>query len=165
MNVVPLVLLPLRERKEDLENLTLFFLEQYKKKYNKKFIIKDPLLWKILKEYDWPGNIRELENTIERLCVLSEDGELKVEDLPNKILSKFDKNILYKFINEDSQNIDNLSNFPTLEKIEKEHIIRTLILVNGKIQEAANLLGIHRNTLRIKIEKYQLKKYLKENQN
>ena len=164
LNVVPLVMLPLRERKEDIESLVLYFLEQFKKKYEKRYFINDPLLWKILKEYDWPGNIRELENTIERLCVLSDSGELQVEDLPEKILKKFDKNILYKFseeIKNEKKNY-NLNHFPTLEEIEKEHIMRTLILTNGKIQESAELLGIHRNTLRLKIEKYQLKKYFKE---
>ncbi|MFN3246165.1 MAG: helix-turn-helix domain-containing protein [Leptonema sp. (in: bacteria)] len=157
-------MLPLRERKEDIESLVLYFLEQFKKKYEKRYFINDPLLWKILKEYDWPGNIRELENTIERLCVLSDSGELQVEDLPEKILKKFDKNILYKFseeIKNEKKDYD-LNHFPTLEEIEKEHIMRTLILTNGKIQESAELLGIHRNTLRLKIEKYQLKKYFKE---
>lgn len=164
LNVVPLVMLPLRERKEDIENLTIYFLEQFKKKYGKKYFINDPLLWKILKEYDWPGNIRELENTIERLCVLSESGELNLEDLPEKILNKFDKNILYKFTEEiQSQNKEYYHHFPTLEEIEKEHIIRTLILTNGKIYDTAKLLGIHRNTLRLKIEKYQLKKLLQRN--
>ncbi len=166
LNVVPLYMLPLRERKEDIQNLTLFFLEQFKKKYNKKYQINDPLLWKILNEYDWPGNIRELENTIERLCVLSDDGNLKVEDLPEKILNKFDKNILYKFIEDQENKKDHniIRHFPKLEEVEKEHILRTLILVNGKIKEASELLGIHRNTLRLKIQKYQLKKYLKESQ-
>jgi transcriptional regulator of acetoin/glycerol metabolism len=87
-----------------------------------------------------------------------------VEDLPEKILKKFDKNILYKFseeIKNEKKDYD-LNHFPTLEEIEKEHIMRTLILTNGKIQESAELLGIHRNTLRLKIEKYQLKKYFKE---
>lgn len=164
LNVVPLYMLPLRERKEDIQNLTLYFLEQFKKKYNKKFNINDPLLWKIFNEYDWPGNIRELENTIERLCVLSDDGHLRVEDLPEKILNKFDKNILYKFIEENQYNKDQtiINHFPKLEEVEKEHILRTLILVNGKIKDASELLGIHRNTLRLKINKYQLKKYLKE---
>ncbi len=169
LNVVPLVLLPLRERKEDIENLTNYFLEKFQKKYNKYYKITDPLLWKILKEYDWPGNIRELENTIERLCVLSESDEIFLENLPPKILAKFDKNLLYKTINE-SQNKKikhNLihENYPTLDAIEKEHIQRTLVYTRGKILDAAKLLGIHRNTLRIKIEKYQLKKYLNELEN
>ncbi|MCS7204780.1 MAG: sigma-54 dependent transcriptional regulator [Leptospiraceae bacterium] len=162
LNVVPLVMLPLRERKEDIESLTNYFLEQFKKKYKKPYSIKDPLLWKILKEYQWPGNIRELENTIERLCVLSENGELKVEDLPQKILNKFDKNALYKLKEETNESTKQVMGFPKLEDLEKEHILRTLIICNGKISEAANLLGLHRNTLRNKIQKYQLKKYLKE---
>lgn len=165
LNVVPLYILPLRERKEDIENLTNYFIEVFKKKYNKKVRIEDPLLWKVIKEYDWPGNIRELENTIERLVVLSEDGNLVVEDLPEKILNSFDKNILFKINPSEVKKKQSLPQFPNLEKIEKEHIQRTLVLVGGKIQAAADLLGIHRNTLRLKIKKYKLENFLKESSN
>lgn len=165
LNVVPLYILPLRERKEDIENLTNYFIEVFKRKYNKKVRIEDPLLWKVIKEYDWPGNIRELENTIERLVVLSDDGNLLVEDLPEKILNSFDKNILFKVNSSEVKKKQTLPQFPTLEKIEKEHIQRTLVLVGGKIQAAADLLGIHRNTLRLKIKKYKLENFLKESSN
>ncbi|MFN3603800.1 MAG: sigma-54 interaction domain-containing protein [Leptonema sp. (in: bacteria)] len=159
LNVVPLYILPLRERKEDIENLTNYFIEFFGKKYNKKIVIQDPLLWKMIKEYDWPGNIRELENTIERLVVLS-DGNLLVENLPEKILRHFDKNILFKSEKTFPQNTK--ATFPSLEQVEKDHINRTLILANGRIQEASDLLGIHRNTLRLKIKKYKLENFLRE---
>ncbi len=162
LNVIPLYILPLRERKEDIENLTYYFIDIFQKKYNKKISIEDPLLWKIFNEYDWPGNIRELENTIERLVVLSKDGNLLVEDLPEKILSQFNKNSLYKNENKIMIQKQIKTTFPTLEQIEKEHIYRALKLANGRINYAAQLLGIHRNTLRIKLKKYQLEKFLKD---
>lgn len=162
LNVIPLYILPLRERKEDIENLTLYFIDIFQKKYNKKISIQDPLLWKIFKEYDWPGNIRELENTIERLVVLSKDGNLIVENLPVKILNQFDKNTLFKSENKQIMRNKIKSNFPSLEQIEKEHIFRALKLANGRIIGASRLLGIHRNTLRMKLKKYQLEKFLKD---
>lgn len=160
INVVPLTLLSLRERREDIENLTNLFLDQFQKKYSRHFLINDPILWNILNQYDWPGNIRELENTIERLCVLSNSTELQYEDLPDRILDQFKKSIAHQEstlpISERRINQET-SNYPTIEDLERDHIIRTLTYTNEKLNQTAELLGIHRNTLRQKIEKYQIK--------
>ena len=156
INVVPLTLLSLRERREDIENLTQLFLDQFQNKYKRHFRITDPILLNILNQYDWPGNIRELENTIERLCVLSNTIELQYQDLPDRILDQFKKTIAQQLTSE-PKIIQDTTNYPTIDDLERDHIIRTLIYTNEKLNQAANLLGIHRNTLRQKIEKFNIK--------
>jgi transcriptional regulator with PAS, ATPase and Fis domain len=159
LNVVPMTLLPLRERREDIENLTRYFLDQFQKKYNRHFEIQDPILWNILNEYDWPGNVRELENTIERLCVLAEGSALRYEDLPDRILQHFQKMIAYQESRlplTERRLRQEMKGYPTLEDMERDHIIRTLVYTGGKLTEAAELMGIHRNTLRQKIERYRI---------
>lgn len=159
LNVVPMTMLALRERKEDIENLTAYFLEQGQKKYGRPFHIADPILWSILLEYDWPGNIRELENTIERLCVLAEGEALRYEDLPERILDRFQKMIAREESSiplTERRIRQETARYPTLEDLERDHIIRTLVYTSGRLTEAADLLGIHRNTLRLKMERYRI---------
>ncbi len=159
LNVVPLTLLPLRERREDIENLTRYFLDQFQKKYGRPFEINDPVLWNILNEYDWPGNVRELENTIERLCVLADGSQLRYEDLPDRILERFQKMIAHQESTlplTERRLRQETTGYPTLEDMERDHIIRTLVYTGGKLMEAAELMGIHRNTLRQKIERYSI---------
>ncbi|HZI19421.1 MAG TPA: sigma-54 dependent transcriptional regulator [Pyrinomonadaceae bacterium] len=86
LNVVPLHLPPLRERREDLPLLAAHFAAKAAEKHNRATPELDPALVEALCEYDWPGNVRELENLIERLVVLTREGQLGVEFLPEKVL-------------------------------------------------------------------------------
>lgn len=109
LNIVPIVIPPLREREEDITPLAIYFLQQKNKKYslNVKFA---PGTIHLFKEYDWPGNVREMENMIERLVVMSENNEIAWSDLPfihqnysyalqkplKSILLEIEKKIIYE---------------------------------------------------------------------
>ncbi len=133
---------PLRERKGDILLLIDHFLKKYSNKLNKEIVGITPKAKDILLNYNWPGNVRELENVIERGMVLCRGNVLDVLDLPElKILER-------KAIWE-----ENLS----LRELEKKHIIKVLEKTKGNMGEAAEILGIHRNTLRLKIKEYDIK--------
>lgn len=139
LNVISIVLPPLRERKDDILLLIDHFLKKYSKKLNKEIAGITPKAKDILLNYSWPGNVRELENVIERGMVLCRSNVLDVFDLPEfRTLEK--KEILE----------DNL----TLQELERRYITRVLQQTKGNMGQTADILGIHRNTLRLKIKEY-----------
>ncbi len=150
LNVVPIHVPPLRERKEDIPLLVEHFLEKFNKKYNKKVKIS-PNAMAMLMEYDWPGNVRELENTIERLVIMN-DGVIKTTDLPAHIRAS-------KRIKTD---IESLSNLPEkIRETEKEKIIQALEKTGYVKSRAAKLLGYTLRQLDYRIKKYgiEVKKF------
>jgi DNA-binding NtrC family response regulator len=138
LNVINIAIPPLRERKEDLPELSQHFLAKYAKKLSKTItgISSDAL--ELLAGYDWPGNVRELENIIERAVILCETETLGAEDLsiPSKVI------------------VAELGTNPSLEEMEKNYILRVLKEVNGNQSKASQLLGIDRKTLYLKLKKY-----------
>jgi DNA-binding NtrC family response regulator len=145
LSVVPIHLPPLRERKPDIPLLVDHFLDKYNRKTKKRIKKFSPQIKKALQEYNWPGNIRELENTIERAVVLSPGDEIRIEDLIyHGIGTKF--SLLHPAGGE----------FHTLEKIEKEYIQAALSAHQGNRSQTAKVLGIDRKTLLAKIKKYDL---------
>ena len=146
INVVNIFLPPLRERRDDIMPLVEFLLEQTSARLNRPtkgitVAAKDLLL-----AHDWPGNVRELANALERAIVLSRSDILDVDDFPHlrPAGSKTDPN--------------GLSAPTTLRDLEKRHIESTLVATGHSLQKAADLLGIHRNTLRQKIKEYGIDK-------
>lgn len=87
LNVINLVIPPLRVRKEDIYELTQTFLQEFSLLYNRHIELVPPEVFKFLFQYDWPGNVRELRNVIERLTILTTDGEVKPEYLPDTLTS------------------------------------------------------------------------------
>ncbi|WP_434752623.1 sigma-54 interaction domain-containing protein [Paenibacillus amylolyticus] len=87
LNVINLIIPPLRLRKEDIYELTQTFLQEFSLLYNRHIEVIPPEVFKRLFEYDWPGNVRELRNVIERLTILTMDGEVKPEYLPDSLTS------------------------------------------------------------------------------
>jgi DNA-binding NtrC family response regulator len=143
LNVVPIFLPPLRERTEDIPALTYHFLKELNLLFQKNIKTVSPEAMTILMEYNWPGNIRELRNVLEKAVLLGEGNILLVQHLPGDI------NIKNKTENEASRDNPN-----SLDDIEKLHIFQTLQSVNWNQSRAAEKLGIHRNTLRDKIKKF-----------
>ncbi len=131
----------LRERREDILELIDFFIDFFSKKMNKKVEKISASFYERLKQYDFPGNIRELRNVIERSIILSEGGFLGDNLLPHEFFSESIK-----------ENADSLK----LEDIEKQHIISVLEKTNNNKTKAAEALGIGLTTLYRKIQTYGL---------
>lgn len=142
VNVFPVTVAPLRHRKEDILPLTNYFLKKYSERFNIPIdAISKETLTK-LKSYDWPGNIRELENIVERGVISSKNKILEIEKLHNP---------------SDSVHLDCVS----LDEYEKNYILEILDKTNWKISGtggAADILKINHQTLRSKIKKLQIKR-------
>jgi len=140
LNVLPLYLLPLRERREDIPLLVEYFMKKISKHLNKRMVDIPDHYIEQFKNYDWPGNIRELENIIELI--------INTESMPD-LLEK-------KGQNQNNDYSDLKDTFISLNSVERRHIIRILEKCKGNISLAAKALGIGRNTLYRKIESYNI---------
>ena len=141
LNVVPIYLPPLRERKEDIPLLVKYFINKYAK--DKKIEFDDDAI-EILTSYNWSGNVRELENVIERIVVLCEKEIISEEDV-SFIITESVKERDIKLIDE------------VVKEKEKEHIIKILNQTGGRKKEAAEILGITYKTLWQKMKEYRIK--------
>lgn len=150
---------PLRERKEDISLLAMHFLKDMIEKTNKEITSVDSAFIQHLQNYDWPGNIRELRNVMERAIILADGPELSVYTLPDEILkgqvstvAASGGDISYHENGGgevESINID-------LKSVEQEHIMRVLNMVNGNKSEAAKKLDIGLATLYRKLKEYNI---------
>jgi len=145
LNVVSFHLLPLRDRPEDLEPLSRYFISYFNKKYNKKIASLGKSDLVPLAGYRWPGNVRELRNFIERLTVQA-DGKKIARNLIEKETARLDI--------ADSDSDSGLKLQEYMESQERRYIHLTLARNNYKIQETANDLGINRVSLFRKLRKY-----------
>ena len=144
LNVFPIKLPALRERKEDIPELTYFFLKKYSELMNKEIEGISSNAMDFLLGYDFPGNVRELENTIERAIVIGKSNEIILDDL-----SLEGTNDNYAFADDAAG---------SLEDVEKKYIIKVLGENKWNISKSAEFLGVERVTLYYKIGKYGLKK-------
>ncbi len=145
LSVIPIELPTLAERREDIPLLADHFLKKYADKFGKSLKL-DSKVFKILDIYSWPGNIRELENLMERLAALHEDGVITVEDLPDFVLneaSKFGPVLL----NIPPDGVD-------LDQVEQDLIREALVRNQWNQSRAARFLRISRNTLIYRMQKY-----------
>ncbi|MHB1043626.1 MAG: sigma-54-dependent transcriptional regulator [Eubacteriales bacterium] len=146
LNVIPIHLPPLRERKEDLPLLAEHLLQKFHPTYLVNRI--DPVAMKMLCQYHWPGNIRELQNVIERGAIICQGGEIKPDHLPKELHSQ-QKEIVEGGL---------LLNFPeegiSLEEVEKELILKAIEKSGGNQTRAAQLLGITRSALLYRVQKH-----------
>ena len=153
LNVVPINLIPLRERKEDIEDLVKYFLHKSAEiSGNNKPKTVSSAAMEHLKNYYWPGNIRELENIIERCVVITESDVIGEESLPSEILAVNESGIASGGNTESGASNDLLNE--AIDDKEKEVIIRILRENNGNKTKSALALGISRRSLHRKIQKY-----------
>ena len=144
LNTITLRMPPLRKRKEDVSLLVDYFLKNSRFGGSAQQIRRvDPRAYEVFQNYDWPGNIRELQNTIERLKILAENHEIRLEDIPFTI--RVPKSRV------ESQ--DFALDMP-LEEVEKNHILRALAFHHGNKTKTAGALGITIKTLYNKLHRY-----------
>jgi len=136
LTVVEIDVPPLRKRKEDIPLLVQMFLQKYGVEYKGRLLRISPEAMHVLERYDWPGNIRELENVIQRTIIMS-DGTINVGDLP--------ENLKYQI---DFPEAD----FLPLKEMERQYIQRVVVHTGGNKTEAAKILRIDRKTLRDKLK-------------
>ena len=146
LNVIPIRLPSLRQRRDDIPLLVDHFLKRYAQGGTAKTVSKEGM--ELLMKYDWPGNVRELENVMERALILDESGTLGPEDLPDKIrLGTSHRGSLII----DSPTL-------TLEELEKEYILKVLNSTRWQKKKASDILGINASTLYRKLIAYGVEK-------
>jgi two-component system NtrC family response regulator len=148
LNVVHIEVPPLKERVEDIPFLVAHFVEKFRSSKKKKIELAAEV-WKALYSYLWPGNIRELENTIERAMVMSSDESITLKDLPDYVISQEEEPI-------DLDRIVplNLALAEALDQIEERLISRALKHSNNVQSRAAEMLGITRHAMHYKLKKF-----------
>jgi DNA-binding NtrC family response regulator len=151
LNVVSVTVPPLRERKEDIVPLASHFIDKYAKELKKDVRGMDPAAVRALKRHTWPGNIRELENTIERAVLMAEGRFVQEEDLNLGVSGR--------------STVDNVASLnlrlpPTgvdLEELERQAILEALRISNWVQKDAAKFLGISSRVMNYKVAKYEIK--------
>lgn len=142
LSVVPIILPPLRERRDDIPLLANYFLKKYNTKRMKNIKAISGQAMKALVDYDWPGNVRELENAVERAVVLAENDVVKSSDL------------LYYGLSVETDSRSDMNKTQRLVDVEREYIVKTLEMFSGHKGKTAKALGIDRKTLRAKLKRY-----------
>lgn len=139
LNTISIEVPPLRERTDDIENLAAFFIQRFERKYQKQGLKLSTTALKKLTSYPWPGNIRELQHTIEKAVIMADSSILSPED----------------FVFRNTSN-NNSSDAETLEEMERLMIERAIEKHKGNLSAVATQLGITRQTLYNKMKRYEL---------
>ena len=153
LNVMPIFLPPLRERRDDIVNLVQFFLKKFSKQHDRSLSgINDDAL-AILKNYRWPGNIRELENVVERCFIVENSENISVQSIPENIVKDSKEQVDIQM----PQNYSGPMDFDAFKnQAEKEFIVNALKANKGKINKTVASANIPKNTLLRKIKKYEI---------
>ncbi|NTU43133.1 MAG: sigma-54-dependent Fis family transcriptional regulator, partial [Nitrospirales bacterium] len=150
LKVIPIHIPSLRERREDIIPLAMYYIGVFNKEFKKNVKGISPDAEKIFIGYPWYGNARELKNVIERICILEDTDIIHPEHIPTEIVDYFNTPQL------DSTSHALPADGKTLKDVEKELIVQALQKSNGNQSRAARLLGITRDALRYKMQKFGL---------
>jgi DNA-binding NtrC family response regulator len=153
LNVFPIELPPLRERQEDIALLLDLFIKKFNKEFQKsiKEVSKDAMA--VFRHYQWPGNIRELKNMVERICIMNNSDIITPDMLPSELTGEQGGKRTCADIDISPDGIDLEQ---TLNEIEKTLIAKALGMADGNVSGTSRLLNTPRGTLRYKLEKYGL---------
>jgi DNA-binding NtrC family response regulator len=156
LNVFPVVIPPLRNRKEDILPLTDYFLRKFNRKLGKAVKGIDSPVQELFLSYEWPGNVRELENMTERLLLIAKTDVITLESLPDDLRATLSLSPL---------RLPEMSHKPSRdilkeqkEEVERQVILRVLEECGGNVTKASSHLGLSRKSLQLKMIKYQLRK-------
>ena len=153
LNVVPIQLPPLRERREDIPVLARYFVERFAQRLKRTAKEIEPEVLDALAAHSWPGNIRELENVIERMVLLSDQPTLSRRDLPPELLVEPGRSPLSERLPPLRERIRSET-----RRIEREVILEALEITNGNVTKAARRLGISRRGLQLKMKELEIER-------
>ena len=151
LNVIPIEVPPLRERSEDIKYLVYHFIEKFNKIYGKNIRDIEPQALSVLEKYTFPGNIRELENLIERIIVLDKTGMIRLSDLPSHIRQNNKPNVRNGENADLSQGLNKL-----VEDYERTLILKALDQNHYNKFQTAKMLNMNRSTFMSKLKKYNI---------
>lgn len=158
INVFPIHIPPLRERKEDISIIASYFLDTFSRSFGRDFKTLSAEAVQLMKEYQWPGNIRELRNVIERICIMNYGPTLLSAHLPQEI--RIASPSAGSLATRQSSSSELLTTDIGLEdavtNFEKDIIRQALEKNRGNVLQTAAMLKIPRGTLRYKMDKYEL---------
>jgi transcriptional regulator with GAF, ATPase, and Fis domain len=150
LNVFPITMPPLRDRKEDIPLLVAFYVKKIAKRLGKETPIVPKLMMEAFLNYQWPGNVRELENILERAVIISSGPKLRMVDDFNRPLAS---------LNNTRKTEE--AKTKTLEQVEHDYIVQVLEQTDWKVSgkdSATEILGLNRSTLRARMRKHDIKK-------
>ena len=156
LNVVPLYIPPLRERKEDIVPLALDLLQLFNRELRKRFAGFTPAAAELLQQYSWPGNIRELKNVIERTMILAPEGDIDATTLPEEIREHARATEALGKVQTDPSDLDispTGRQLVTLRELEDDYIPEVLSATGNNKTHAARILGIHPTSLLRRLKK------------
>jgi transcriptional regulator with PAS, ATPase and Fis domain len=142
LNVIPIFIPPLRERKDDISLLASHFLQKFNRERGKEVSGFSPEVMEVFLRHSWPGNVRELENVIDHAIIIAKQEKILLKDLPQTLL----------------QRPISTQEFITLQDYEKDFILKTLKETNWNKHKASKRLNINRSTLYGKMKRYGLEK-------
>jgi two-component system nitrogen regulation response regulator NtrX len=147
LNVIPIVVPALRERRDDIPRLAEHFLQQLSREYGRRLKHVTPAAMVALREYDWPGNVRELRNVLERLLIMVPGDTIDLPDLSLPGAAARPDGLF-------AEGMDGLPLAEARERFEKEHILRALAAHRGNMSRTAEALGVERSNLYRKMKGY-----------
>jgi len=153
LNVIQIIIPPLRERTEDIPAMARFFIEHYNRKFKRSIEGVNEAALKLLMQHDWPGNVRELRNAVERAMILEESALITPQSLPIAITRPEGGSLPVTAPASTEMTGDGLS----LEDNERHLLVKALEKTDGNQTQAARLLRITRDTLRYKMKKFNLR--------
>jgi transcriptional regulator with PAS, ATPase and Fis domain len=159
LNVVAIHLPPLRERLEDIPLLVRHFLNRYSQESEKSITAVSDKAMDLLCTYPWPGNIRELENTIEQAVALSSQQILTPDDLPVEVRDPAASNS-FQNSSQDEQFL--FPDTPTLEEVKKRYVLHVLSRNQGNISRTAKILNIDRRSLYRMLARYKIEPFIND---
>lgn len=169
LNVVPIEIPPLRQRREDIPQLVAYFLNHYNE-FNDRYVVHiQPEAIQAMQDYHWPGNVRELQNYVERAVVMANGDELTVDLLPPAVVGSEQKrsrirgadieSLTYEVVQHglaSSEPDEDSLHTKIVNRVERELIAQVMDACNNIQTKAAAKLGINRNTLHKKLKEYDL---------
>jgi Nif-specific regulatory protein len=155
LNVFPIAIPPLRQRKADLPLLVDYLIEKTAKEYGRKFFFSEECM-EIMAAYDWPGNVRELENLIERVAIMAENDTIQTGMLPAYLFNKGSQRIA-------TTDASDLPTTSRLEVMERETLLESLSRNDWIQQKAAREIGLTLRQMGYRVKKFKLDKIIREN--